>query len=638
MQNRNLLLILDNFEQVSEAASLIARLLERCPELKVLVTSRMGLRLRGEMEIPVPPLEVPDSTHQVRPDNLAHYTAMELYCQRARAIKPGFQVTEKTAPVIAEICRRLDGLPLAIELAAARTRLLTPKGMLSRLEARLPVLKGGPRDLPERQQTMHNTISWSYDLLESSAAHLFRRMAVFVGGCTLEAVETVCNGDSKLGPDVLDILESLTEKNLIRLREGPDGEPRFEMLETIREFALEKLHESGEQPALDNRHARYFVDLAERAEPHYRSGGRDRWLSTVEAELDNLRAVFHRSLSRQIDPEMGIRLVGNLGWFFHLRGHLAEGRNWASQMLALPEAAEPSELRARALFPAGGLAWSQSDYETSVRLLQESASLFREVGDKFWLVQAQVILAGAVASLEDYEKAYWLCKEALTLSREIRDRWSEAYTLYWLGDIHLLRTGDYTAVQALYEQSLSIYTELDDPWGQAEVRGHLGIVAAFQDDMDSAGTFFELSLAYMRQIGDRWALARGFSGFADAMLRLGDYEKAGDLFSESLSLWKALGNTPGLMVCLAGLARVAAAQEQYRRAARLFGTVRKPFRVVGILLVPEEQSDYKKQTLPTRSQLGEANWTAAFEEGRAMTPEEAIEFALQGAEGSFRNS
>jgi len=633
VETREWLLILDNFEQVSEAAPLVARLLAQCPGLKVLVTSRMALRLRGEMELAVPPLPVPRLLETGQTDDLACNASVALFCQRARSINPDFLLTEKNALTLAEICRRLDGLPLAIELAAARIRLLTPQAMLSRLDQRLPVLAGGARDLPHRQRTMRDTIAWSYDLLDPAAARLFRRMAVFVGGCTLASLEAVCNTDSMVGPEVLDALEALLEKNLVRRSQDPSGEPRFDMLETIREFALEGLEASGERWGIEQLHADYFVDLAESAEPYYRSGERDPWLGRVETEIANLRAVFDRTAGRQIASDTGLRLVGSLGWFCHLRGHLAEGRRWAETMLTQRGPAEPPALRAKALFPAGGLAWSQSDYRAAVRRLEESASLFRELNDTFWQVQSQVILAGAIASLGDSERAYRLCRWTLDLARRLGDDWSIAYTLYWLGDILLLKTGDDAGAKALYEESLNLYEAQDDSWGQAEVCGHLGVVATLRNELDAAQSFFRESLIAMQQMGDRWAVARGLAGYAEALTRAGVYRQAALRWSESVKIWKALGNDPGLTLCLAGFMNLASSQGRHERAARLAGAVGQPFRLVGILLVPMDQAAWERQLAPSRDQLGKDDWKRAFDEGRRTNLDTAIDSAIKAMTG-----
>jgi len=347
LRDRALMLVLDNFEQVLAAASRVAELLAAGPQLKVLVTSRAVLRVYGEHEFPVPPLTLPDPQRLPPPERLTQYEAVRLFIERALAVKPDFAVTNDNAPAVAEICRRLDGLPLALELAAARIRLLPPQAMLARLERRLPLLTGGARDLPARQQTLRNAIAWGYDLLGPGEQTLFRRLAVFVGGCTLEAAEAVGGG----AVEVLDGIESLVGKSLLRQEEGVGGEPWFAMLETIREFALERLEESGEAEAIRRQHAAHYLELAEQAESALKGSQQMAWLEQLEREHDNLRAALRRSVERG-EAEYGLRLGGALGRFWWMHGYLIEGRAWLTALLALPGASSSTAARALALFSA----------------------------------------------------------------------------------------------------------------------------------------------------------------------------------------------------------------------------------------------------------------------------------------------
>ncbi|HUG38092.1 MAG TPA: AAA family ATPase, partial [Candidatus Limnocylindrales bacterium] len=377
LRDRQILLVLDNFEQILLAAPLVGELLAVCRGLKVLVTSRAPLELRGEQEFPVPPLALPDPKHPPPIEALGQYGAVALFIERATAIRPDFAVTNDNAPAVAEICVRLDGLPLAIELAAVWIRLLSPQAMLTRLERRLPLLTGGARDLPARQQTLRGAIAWSYDLLDEGERALFRRLAIFVGGCTLEAAEAVCNPEGDLGLDVLDGVASLVAKSLLRQEEGPEGEPRFGMLETIREYGLEQL----EADATRGRHAAFFLAFAEEAEPKLLGAEQVTWLQRLEAEHDNFRAVLGRSRVGEVAADVGLRLAGALQWYWRVRGLLGEGRGWAETMLALPGAAARTAARARALNAAARLANLQADYTAARPLALESAAIAREVGD-----------------------------------------------------------------------------------------------------------------------------------------------------------------------------------------------------------------------------------------------------------------
>jgi predicted ATPase len=357
LREKHLLLLLDNFEQVLSAAPLVAGLLAAAPRLKVLVTSREVLHLRSEKEFPVPPLELPDPQHPKEIETLSQYAAVQLFIARALDVKPDFAVTNQNAPALAEVCARLDGLPLALELAAARIKLFSPEALLARLNSRLAVLTGGPRDLPERQQTLRNTIEWSYNLLDAGEQTLFRRLSIFVGGCTGDAVEAVCNPDGDLPLEVIDRLAALLDKSLLKQLEGSDGAPRFMMLETIREYALERLAASGETEVLRRRHAECFLALAETAEPQFHGSDQRLWLDRIEIEHDNLRAALAWSLEGQratpqspddqLRSALGLRLAAALWQFWDRRGYAPEGRRWLERTLAADRGtATPGRLKA----------------------------------------------------------------------------------------------------------------------------------------------------------------------------------------------------------------------------------------------------------------------------------------------------
>jgi predicted ATPase len=626
--DKSVLLILDNFEQVASAASIVARLLDKTRRLKVLITSRMPLRIRGEREFAVPPLEIPRFQDTASLDYLTECAAVKLFIQCVRGILPDFRIDEKSAPLMAKICTRLEGLPLAIELAAGRIRTIPLTAMVDRLEHLLPLLSKGARDLPARQQTMRSTIAWSYDLLNTPAKTLFTRLSVFSGGWTAEAAESVCAFDKKSGDEVLDTLESLIEINLVRSKIGIPGELRFEMLETIREYAAEILGESGERNDIGERHAVYYLRLTEIAEPYFRSNEREQWLSNIEQEIDNIRMVMSRSADRIISPAYGIRIVGLLGWFFHLRGHLREGRSWARAMLSLTEAAGRTLLRAKALFPAGGLAWSQSDYAEAIEYLEESASIFRELGDSFWQVQAQILLAGSLAGVKNYDRAYELSSECVQIARSTGDRWGEAYSLYWLGDIVFLKTADAGAARTLLDESAHIYSELRDNWGVAEAKGHLGVVATYQEDYTAAQKYLEASLLTMEQVGDRWALARGLTGLGDVFLNIRDFARASEYYKRGIYIWRELGNTPGIMMCLTGFARIAEKLELFEFAARLLGKIDQPYIILGILILPADSTEYEKFRNRIRERLTPGVWESETDNGHSMTMDELITFAV----------
>ena len=636
LHHKNLLLLLDNFEQVIAAALVVVQLLEHCRQIRIVVTSRTPLRLRGEREYAVSPLALPPghisptSGNDKGGDWPSQFAAVELFVQRAREIKPGFVLTEQNAPIVVDICRRLDGLPLAIELAAARVKILSPQALLARLEHRLDVLTGGARDLPERQQTLRNTIDWSYDLLRPEVQALFRRLSVFVGGWTLEAAEAICNVDSDLGLDLMDELESLVDNSLLVPSTGPDTEQRFGMLATIREYALERLAECGEANTLRDRHAAFFLNFAETAAPHVTTGQRMTWLVALEIEHDNLRAALTWSRSGASDAELGLRLAGALDWFWFFRGYLNEGRAWLQGSLAQANDATRTPLRVKALAGAGGLAWAQGDYATARSLLEDSVALGREMGasSKDVLAQPLMLLGFVAVNQGRHESARALHSESLALSRASGDRWLQALTLSNLGDA-MLMAGDAASARARFEESLALFRDLGDPWGRAIVLYAIGSMRLYQGDHATARASFEESASLCRSAGDRWGVARGLLGAASAALYEEDANQALTLFRESLDLEHEIGNTAGVVMSLAGLASVAAAQGDTDRAAQLAGAVDLPAASVGIRLWQLMRPIYERRVAAARTQADPSTWAARYAAGRDMTIDQAVAYALQ---------
>ena len=420
LRGRSLLLVLDNFEQVLAAAPLLAELLTACPGLKVLVTSRAALHLSGEHEFPVPPLELPDPKHLPDLETLSQYEAVTLFIQRARAARPDFQVTNASAPAVAELCARLDGLPLAIELAAARVKLLSPQALLARLGRRLNLLTGGARDLPARQQTLRSAIDWSYELLEPDEQAMFARLAVFVGGCTLEAVEAVCHPGVDRPLEVLDGLALLVDRSLLRQVEGTEGEPRFGMLETIREYAAERFEESGDAETWRQRHAGYYLALAEQAAPELLGPQQGTWLERLEREHDNLRAALGWALEHG-GATLGLRLAVALGHFWAVRGHLSEGQAWLERALSRWSEA-PAPARAGALSAAGHLAYIKGEYERAATLHEESLSVQRALGDQRGVALSLHNLGRVAHYSGDFERAAALYDESLAIRASIGGR------------------------------------------------------------------------------------------------------------------------------------------------------------------------------------------------------------------------
>jgi predicted ATPase len=613
LKDRQLLLVHDNYEQEQPAALHVAELLMACRRLTVLVTSRALLHISGEQEFPVPPLALPDPARALAAETLGQYAAVSLFVQRARDARPGFSLTEANASAVAEICHRLDGLPLAIELAAARIRLLSPEALLRRLEHRLPVLTGGARDLPERQRTLRDAIAWSHDLLDDAERDLFRRLSVFVGGFTLDAVDAVASGEwrgtREEPPDSplltlhspLDIVASLVDKSLLRYDDGSDGEPRFRMLETIREFAGERLEASGEAASMRQRHAAYYLALAEEAEIELRGARQAAWLDRLEAEHDNLRAVLARCQAEPTDAagdpavvELGLRLAGALLWFWLVRGYVTEGYRWLRAVLAtwdqVAPAAGATSARGKALAGAGHLAQYLGDYAESVAFLEESVAVLRAAGDEHGLAWSLGQLGEVARNRGDYPRAAALLGESLSLARRLGERWTMYHVLYRLGEMARNR-GDYPQATALYEESLVIRREFGDKRGIAAALHSLGFLAREQGRPLHAAAIFE----------------------------------------QSLTLHSEVGNKIGIAMCLEGLAGSALAARQPERAARLLGAVEALCEVIGAPLLPAERAHYDRDRVVARDALGEVAFTVAWAEGRAMPLEQAIAEALAGA-------
>jgi predicted ATPase/class 3 adenylate cyclase/DNA-binding CsgD family transcriptional regulator len=519
LRDRSLLLVLDNCEQVIAAAPLVAALLEAAPGLKLLATSRAVLGVYGEYDLMVPPLALPDMSQPISLETLSHYEAARLFIERAQAAQADFMVSNETAPAVAEICHRLDGLPLAIELAAARVRLLPPLMLLKRLSSRLKLLVGGAQTLPARQQTLRKTIDWSYQLLDDGEQALFARLAVFVGSHSLSAVEAICNGRGDLPLEALDGLQSLIDKSLLRQAPAAAGEARFLMLETIREYALERLEERGELEELRGRHAACMLELIEQAEPGLRGREQMHWLNRIELELDNLRAALGYAAS-SAGIELGLRLAVPLRRFWLIRGHLREGRTWLEQLLAQGVDVSPA-MRARGLSAVGGLALAQGDYGQAQQLLQEAVTILRGCDDQRGVAVALLTLATC--------------------------------TFY---------TGDPRRAVALEEESLSLFQALDDPWGVATALHNLGFFARWQGQYERASAVLLAAIARWEQIGDRAHHARSLDVLGEVVRCQGDDGRAQSLHEESLALRRSLNDKGGIPYALKNLAELA-----YGRAA-----------------------------------------------------------------------
>ena len=806
LRDKRLLLVLDNFEQVLAAAPLVAELLAAAPGLRVLVTSRAPLHLSGEHDVAVPPLALPDPRHPPPPEQIGQYEAVQLFIERARAARADFTVTEATAAAVAEICARLDGLPLAIELAAARVRLLPPPALLARLGQRLRLLTGGPRDLPARQQTLRGAIEWSHALLDPAGRALFRRLAVFSGGFSLDAAEAICTGVSDAVLDVLDGVGALVDQSLLREVEDVGGEPRFAMLETIREYATEQLVVSGEAEAVRRRHAEYFAGLAEASERVIHSSQQARWLARFEADHNNLRAALGWVLDAG-EVELGLRLGGALGNFWWIHWHIAEGARWLEALLAHPGTASvPDTVRARGLIAAAGVlihvpdrahmarareyaeealalyrrlgehdrrvnltialgalgtvAYYEGDYDQAISLVEEGlaraqADAAADPGDargKFYAAAALDMLGLVAAMRGEHERALGLLERALALMRELGGahgialvlndlgmvacyvgdsarataqlaevvtltrtlgaRYRTARALHSLGVAVCYHQGDPAGAAILYEEALPLLREFGDQPGTARTLHNLGLAACYAGDPVRAGELLEEALGSFRELGDRrnvagclatlgwvaWcgddcararplldeslALARELDDRHGAALALhyqglcryaaGDGAEGESLLEEALRLfrergdrprvasvlnalgWAALergeparaeaplreslrlhqefGHHPGIARCLEDLARAAGQRRRPDRAARLYGAAEAARERAGRCIRPPRRPIHERHLAAARGDLDSAAWDAAWAEGRAMAPEQAVAYALQAAD------
>jgi predicted ATPase/class 3 adenylate cyclase len=632
LHHKHLLLVLDNFEQVLDGAPIVAELLAACAKLKVLATSRIPLRLYGEQEYPVPPLAAPDPRVLPPLKALTQYEAVRLFVERARAIKPEFAVTNESAPAVAEICARLDGLPLAIELAAARVRVLPPQRMLQRLDDRLKLLRGGARDLPTRQQTLRGTIDWSHDLLNEEEKALFARLSVFAGGRTLEAIEEICDPEGDL--DALEGVESLVEKSLLRQEEGSGGAPRFVMLETVHEYAREKLQESGEAEEVKKHHAEYFLALAEEGEPGLRGPEAAAWLERLEAEHDNLRAALSWALEQE-EVELGLRLAGALWRFWWMRSHYSEGLMWLENALAVAGQGagqgSPSA-RAMALSGIGEIASHQGDLDQAQEACEEGLKLLANEASaaKIYLL----LSLGKVARMrEDYNWATQVNEESVALSKEMRDTWGLASSLLSSALVNHIR-GDSERATELYEESMDLFREWGDKQGLAFCSLDLGLLMISQGDLVRAQKLTEESVALFRELGSRGDVSLCLNNLGWIAFLRDDLSKALHLYKQSLALAWETGMYTVVLDDLAGFACLAGAQGDGVRAAQLCGAAEALHEATGYPQDPISQAEMEPYLASGRSQIHEAEWAKAWEEGRTMTLEEAVSYALEEEEAS----
>jgi len=669
LRPRAALLLLDNCEHLIDGcAALATDLLSACPGLRLLTTSREALGVSGETIWRVPGLSVPPADARPEPTSLLRFEAVQLLRARARASRADFALTTGNAPAVMQICQRLDGLPLAIELAAARLATLSVNDVATRLDDCFGLLTGGNRTALPRQQTLRATMEWSYGLLSAEEQRLLRQLSMFAGGCAGEAAVAVCGEEGAPSGAVLDLLGGLVAKSLVGLDDA-NGTGRYRLLETVRQYGWERLEESGEATETRHKHAAYYLALAEEAEPALTGPDQGRWLQRLDREYDNLRAALRRSRDSR-EPEIGLRLAAALWRFWYTHGHLSEGRAWLEGFLVAVEpvaTALPASVRAAALYGMGVLAWAQGDYDRTTALCVDSLVLCQDLGDRRGIARALTTLGNVAIAWGDYPRARALHEEGLGHRRALGDRWGMALSLHNLGSVATAQ-GDYARAAALHEESLALRQGLGDAAGIAASLGSLASVATTQGDYAralalseeglvvarelgdqrlsadaltdqgrlalargdavSALVLIEEGLALYRRLGDQWGIARALAALGCGALARGDAARARAVYQEGLALYQRMDEKAGVATCLEGVAGLAWAEGQPGRAALLYGAAAGLRTAIGAPIPSIDRTAHDHTVTALREALGDDACAAAWAAGQALSLEQAITTAL----------
>ncbi len=580
LQHRHVLVIIDNFEHVTETAPFISEIVRKTSHARFLVTSRARLQISGEFTYPVPPLDLPEEIDSFAP--ISESEAVRLFVARAQALDPRFDLTPSNASTIAEICRQLDGLPLAIELAAAQTRMLHPENLLPKLSHRLSLLTGGPRDAPDRLRTMRDAIAWSYDLLPPDAESMFRRLAVFVGGAPMESVDSIFLDGDTLNQEVISAISLLLDHGLVHRVETSEGDLRFGMYEVIREFGLEQLVETGEEAATRDAHATYFLNLCANAEDGLSGPDRDRWFARLERDLPNMRGALVW-LHRSGQYGHGLQLATALTWFWYLHGHAREGYQWIKSFLKqFPGHDRP--LRIKALIAMGSLSLWMGEAREATELTEQALEIARKSDDQRGLALALRGRGHAATHLGDLERAERLLGSSIAMFRELGQTWDIAMALNWFGSTAVARE-DYPAAAARFEESESLFLECGDALAANWPRGNGGgLVSLLMGRIEASRGSFAETLAVARAMGDDW--------------------------------WASW--------CLMGIAFLATVEGNHEQAAHLFGAASMRRDTAGVSLPPAMQPIHEKMISTNRAAMGAASWQPAFDHGRLLSLEDAV--------------
>lgn len=568
LRDKHMLLVLDNFEQVVAAATFVAELLSACPWLSILVTSRAPLSIRSERQFPVSPLALPaEENREINLSELIRYSAIELFVERAQAVKPDFALRPENANAVAAICARLDGLPLAIELVAARASFLPPQSLLEQLSRQQVLHTDGLRDVSQRHHTLYHAIDWSYALLTPKEQRLLARLCVFNGGWTLDAAAKIMLTHSP--SSIQDALMTLVNNNLVVQYEYQE-ELRFTLLETIRAYALERLMERGEEEQICQRHAEYYLSLAEEAEPHLRTASQLVWLDRLEIERGNLRTALAWFIDHIQDAESGLRLAGALAWFWTIRCHLSEGREWSTRALQIGTDASPI-LRAHVLFGSGNITWLQGDVSTARTLMDECVAIYRDLGllQRFNLAWALTGLTMITAYQADYDATRAAAEEALALARKVGDEWMVALALCAEGEACMMRQ-DYAAAKSCFDESSRIFRMKGDKFGLGAALMDWGYLNSIQNNYEKAQDRLEESIAMYRQVGERWMRAIALNILGQVVQQQGDYDQATVYYGESLDLLRKMGLETSIADVLFNLAQLTQSQGHFVLAKRLY--------------------------------------------------------------------
>lgn len=628
LQGREILLVLDNFEHLLPAAPLVTELLAHCPRLKILVTSRAVLHLYGEHEFAVPSLAMPAPEQSTPPVTLSQYEAVQLFIQRAQAVKPDFVVDNASAPAVAEICIRLDGLPLAIELAAARSKFFSPQVLLGKLSlSALEFLQGGARDRPDRHQTLRRAIAWSYDLLSPAEQTLFRRLSVFIGGFNLEAAEAVCNLETDLDLDVVNGMLSLVDKSLVQQTIQADGQPRFSLLETVREFGLGALRTHHEAELAERGHAEHFLALAVALAPGIHGGDSIAIRARLAAEHGNLRAALHWVLREQA-VEAGLRLVGSLYRLWTDFGYFGEARDYLRTVLAMATGSPPSAIYAKALFAAGFLEHSVANYRTAQLFYEQSLAMGRQLGDKRRISHAAALLANVLFDRGDFQASQNYMEEGLQTGLETAEEWHCALIYTNMANQAVL-LGNFTEAESLFEQALTALQQIGDKWSVGLGFYHAAKMAYYQGDYTRARALILESRAAEEAVSTRntfYASACRILGLLDC--ERADFSSAYNHLVEALTIVNELGNKRDMAYAFDAFVQLAAAQQQPLRALHLAGASAALRTEMGFVLPPVERSRLDHLCATARRHLSADEADAAWAEGAAMTLDEAVAYAL----------